>query len=178
MCPVALGGLLLVIRERARGARTLLASSGMSLSIPQAIRNAVASEEAAAKFYRALAALDVDSGVKAFLEEMALQEDHHAKSIEEAGKRLVQGELPMYADMEIEASGASAVSGRVEAAPDWKIADTLSLDQAMQLARENEYNASLYYDTVADACPEPEASFFRKLALTEEEHAHKLERMR
>jgi len=141
----------------------------MSLSIPQAIRNAVASEQAAAKFYRALAALDVDPGVRVFLEEMALQEDHHAHSIEEAGKRLVGGELPMYADMQVE---------RVEAAPEWKVVETLSFDQALQLARENEYNASLYYDTVADACPEPEASFFRLLAHTEEEHAHKLERMR
>lgn len=141
----------------------------MSLSIPQAIRNAVASEEAAAKFYRALAALDVDTGVRAFLEEMAAQEDRHAAAIEEAGKRLVGGELPTYADMKVES---------VEAAPDWKIADTITWEQAVQLARENEYNACLYYDSVADACPEPEASFFRQLAHTEEEHAHKLERMR
>jgi rubrerythrin len=140
----------------------------MALSIPQAIRNAVASEEAAAKFYRALAALDVDGKVRDFLEEMAQQEVGHARSIEEAGKRLVGGELPMYADMEIE---------RVEAAPEWKIADTITFAQALQLARENEYNAAMYYDTVADACPEPEASFFRQLAHVEEDHAHKLERM-
>lgn len=141
----------------------------MAISIPQAIRNAVASEEAAAKFYRALAALDVDSGVKAFLEEMALQEDHHARAIEEAGKRLVGGDLPQYADMVVD---------RVEAAPEWKIVDTLTFAQALQLARENEYNACMYYDSVADACPEPVASFFRDLSRTEEEHAHKLERMR
>lgn len=141
----------------------------MALSIPQAIRNAVASEQAAASFYRALCALNVDSGVRVFLEEMAAQEDRHARAIEEAGKRLVGGELPMYADMEVKS---------VEAAPDWKVVESLSLDEAMQLARENEYNAALFYDTVADACPEPEASFFRGLAHTEEEHAHKLERMR
>lgn len=138
------------------------------LSFQQAIRNAVASEKAAARFYRALAVLDVEPRVRNFLEEMAKQEDAHARSIEETGKLLVGGELPERADMDV---------SRVEAAPEWLVADDISLPQAVEMARDNEHKASLYYDTLADYCAKPEADFFRKLADTEMEHARRLEHL-
>jgi len=138
----------------------------MTLTVEQAVRNAVDAERAAAKFYRALAALDLSDPVREFFLDMAEQEDQHAASIETNGRRLVGGELPERADMEVKA---------VETAPEWLISDTITPEQAVQLAKDNEYKASLFYDTLADFCPEPEAAFFRQLASTEIEHAKRLE---
>jgi rubrerythrin len=63
----------------------------------------------------------------------------------------------------------------VESAPEWLIADDISLQQAVEMARDNEHKASLYYDTLADYCAQQEAEFFRRRAETEMEHARKLE---
>lgn len=143
-------------------------SRRMAISVQQAVRNAVAAERAAAQFYRALAALDLEPEVQAFFLDMAKQEDQHAQSIEQGGKRLVGGELPERADMAVES---------VETAPEWLVADTISKDNALKIARENEIKASLFYDALADFCPEPEAEFFRQLANTELEHAKRLEQV-
>ena len=75
--------------------------------------------------------------------------------------------MPEQADMDV---------SRVEAAPEWLVADDISLPQAVGMARENEYKASLYYDALADYCAKPEADFFRRLADNEMEHARRLER--
>lgn len=138
----------------------------MTLTVGQAVRNAVASERAAAQFYRALAALDLSPEVQGFFLDMAQQEDQHAQSIEVNGKRLVGGELPERADMAVPS---------VESAPEWLVVDSISKDSAVSLARENEYKAALFYDALADFCPEPEADFFRQLTKTELEHAKRLE---
>lgn len=138
----------------------------MTLTVGQAVRNAVEAERAAAKFYRALAALDLSPEVESFFLAMAKQEDQHAESIEVNGKRLVDGELPERADMAVR---------NVEAAPEWLVADSISKDSAISIARDNEYKAALFYDALADFCPEPEAEFFRQLAKTELEHAKRLE---
>jgi rubrerythrin len=140
----------------------------MSLSVQQAIRNAVAAEFAAAKFYRALAALDLDGEVRQFFLSMADQEVEHAASIEANGKRLIGGELPEHADMDVRG---------VETAPEWLTVDAISPEQAVAIARDNEYKAALFYDAVADFCPEPEAEFFRQLAQQELEHARRLEKL-
>jgi rubrerythrin len=140
----------------------------MTITVGQAVRNAVAAERAAAKFYRALSALDLSDPVRDFFLEMAEQEDQHAAAIEANGKRLAGGELPERADMEVKA---------VETAPEWLVSDSISPEQALQLAKDNEYKASLFYDTLADFCPEPEAAFFRQLADTEIEHAKRLDRV-
>lgn len=138
----------------------------MGTSVSQAVRNAVAAERAAARFYRALSALDLSPEVHAFFTKMAQQEDEHAQAIEKEGKRLVDGELPERADMDVRA---------VETAPEWLIADSISKVDALALARENELKASLFYDALADFCPEPEAEFFRRLAQTELEHVKMLD---
>ncbi|MEZ4219968.1 MAG: ferritin family protein [Polyangiaceae bacterium] len=138
----------------------------MTFTVAQAVRNAVAAEKAAAQFYRALAVLDVSPEVRGFFLEMAEQEDQHAAAIEAGGKRLVGAQLPAQANMEVRG---------VETAPEWLIANDISPEQALQLARDNEYKASLFYDSLADFCPEPEAGFFRQLAMTEIEHAKLLD---
>lgn len=140
----------------------------MTLTVGQAVRNAVAAERAAGQFYRALAALELTTEVREFFLEMAAQEDQHAQSIELNGKRLVGGELPERADMAVR---------NVEAAPEWLVVDSISKESAVAIARENEYKAALFYDALADFCPEPEADFFRQLAKTEIEHAKRLENL-
>jgi rubrerythrin len=139
-----------------------------TLTVKQAVRNAVDSEYAAARFYRALVALDLEPKVREFFDDMAQQEEVHARSIEEAGKRLVGEELPEHADMNV---------SEVEAAPEWLVVESIDAHQALAMARENEYRASLFYDALADYCPEPEARFFRDLAQCEIEHARRLEQM-
>lgn len=141
----------------------------MSLSLSQAIRNAVESELAAMRFYRALAALDLEPKVQEFFQEMAEQELHHADWIRDHGRRLVEGELADKPEGNVRV---------VETSPEWMVADTITPAQALQLALDNEYKASLYYDAIADSCPEPEAEFFRQLSKTEEEHAKKLRQMK
>lgn len=140
----------------------------MPLSVQQAVRNAVSAEFAAAKFYRALAALELEPDVREFFIKMAAQEVEHAASIEENGKRLTNGELPEHADMDVRT---------VETAPEWLTADSISAEQAVAIARDNEYKAALFYDALADFCPEPEAGFFRQLAQQELEHAKRLEKL-
>jgi rubrerythrin len=140
----------------------------MTLTVGQAVRNAVAAEHAAAQFYRALAALELSADVREFFLDMAVQEDQHAQSIESNGKRLVGGELPERADMAVR---------NVEAAPEWLVVDDISKESAIAIAKDNEYKAALFYDALADFCPEPEADFFRQLAKTELEHAKRLEGM-
>lgn len=138
----------------------------MTLTVGQAVRNAVAAERAAAQYYRALAALELAANVRDFFLDMAKQEDQHAVSIETNGKRLVGGDLPERADMEVRS---------VETAPEWLVVESITPVEAIQIAKENEYKASLFYDSLADFCPEPEAEFFRQLAKTEIEHAKRLE---
>lgn len=140
----------------------------MAITVAQAVRNAVEAERAAAQFYRALAALDLVDEVRGFFLEMAKQEDQHAESIETGGKRLVGGALPERADMVVRA---------VESAPEWLVVDSITKQNAISIAHENELKASLFYDALADFCPEPEADFFRQLAKTELEHAKKLEKL-
>lgn len=138
----------------------------MAINVGQAVRNAIDAERAAARFYRALAALDLEPEVRGFFLEMAAQEDQHAKAIETNGKRLIDGELPARADMDVRS---------VETAPEWMAVETISKQNAVGIAHENELKASLFYDSLADFCSEPEAEFFRQLAQTELEHAKRLE---
>lgn len=138
----------------------------MTFTVGQAVRNAIDAERAAAQFYRALAALDLTPEVRSFFLDMAKQEDQHAQAIETNGKRLVQGELPAHADMNVKS---------VETAPEWLVVETISKESAVSIAKENEYKASLFYDSIADFCPEPEAEFFRQLSKMELEHAKRLE---
>jgi rubrerythrin len=138
------------------------------LTLEQAVRNAVEVERSAGRFYRTLADGTSDAAAKKFLQQLAGQEDVHAESIEKIGKQLVQGELPQRADDGVEL---------IESAPDWRFLDNLSFGDALQVAREAESHAALYYDALADAVDGPVSEFFAKLARTEEQHVRDVEQM-
>jgi rubrerythrin len=136
------------------------------LTIGQAVRNAVEVEVAAGRFYRLLADSTQDARAKEFLLKLAVQEDAHAKAIEAMGKRLVQGELPQRAEDGVEI---------IEASPDWRFLDNVGFADALNVAREAEHHAALYYDALADAVDGPVSEFFTQLARTEEQHVRDVE---
>ena len=137
----------------------------MTITIGQALRNAIEAERAAARFYDRLVAKAADATTRHFFEEMAQQERDHARAVEEMAGQIGNGELPTRPD--------TAVS-TVETAPAWAEVDSLDLDQALELALESENNAVLYYDAMADYCELGAKSFFERMVAREEEHARRL----
>lgn len=135
------------------------------ITFGQAIRNAVAIEQAAARFYRKLVAQAADQKTVEFLEEMARQEDQHAEQIAKVAQQLDAGELPINPDDKVHG---------VETAPEWGAVEHLKLEQALNLAIEGENSAALYYDAMADFASGEVADFFNDLVKTEQHHAELL----
>lgn len=137
----------------------------MSVTLGQAMRNAIEAELAAARFYEALAPKAADDETRAFFDEMAEQERDHAASIEGMSQKIGTGELPTRADTKV---------SMVETVPGWSDASGIDLDQALALALEAENSAALYYDALSDFCDVGAKAFFQKMASQEEEHAESL----
>jgi rubrerythrin len=134
-----------------------------ALTLGQAMRNAIEAENAAARFYALLAQSTQDADAKTFLEQMAVQERHHAKSVADV------------ADVQL----PSNVTGRVElveTAPEWAYLDDITYGQALEVALEAERHAHLFYDAVAEAAKGEVADFFRALARQELDHVEALEK--
>lgn len=137
----------------------------MSITLGQAMRNAIEAELAAARFYDALAPRAADAETRSFFEKMAQQERDHAAAIEEMSQKIGTGELPTRAD--------TAVS-MVETVPGWSDATGIEINAALQLALEAENSAALYYDALSDFCEVGVKAFLQKMASYEEAHAEKL----
>jgi len=137
----------------------------MSTTLAQAVRNAIEVEKAAAEFYSRLAAATHDRQARGFLEEIARQEQEHARCIEDFGRRLDLGELPTRPDLNIEI---------VETSPEWQYHDNISMTEALQVALDNENNAAMYYEALASSGEGEIREFFESLTRTEEEHARRL----
>lgn len=133
----------------------------MAISLSQAIRNAVEAERGSYRFYIFVAENTTDKEARGFLKEMAEQEKMHADAVENLGKKLAGGQLPVRAEDNVEV---------VETAPGWKFVEDISLAEALHIAREAEQSAILYYETLADFFPEPLKDFFAQIARTEEDH--------
>ena len=127
----------------------------------QVVRTAIEVEVAAARFYRTLADGTQDPAARTFLEEIAQEEDRHAASIERTWTELAGGRLPLGTDDTIE---------MVETAPEWRSAEGIGYVQALQIAREAEMHAWLYYDALADVSTGVIGDFFKTLARSEEQH--------
>ena len=132
----------------------------------QAVRNAIAAEAAAARFYEALASRTQEPDVRAFFESMVRVEREHGAEIEKIGRPAVGCPLPAFAGQGVEL---------VETAPEWKAADHLGLDEALHLALSCENQAACYYGALAVSFGEPAASFFEDVARSETEHARMIE---
>lgn len=140
-----------------------------TVTLGQAIRNAVAVEKGAKKFYDRLAANSDDAEVQAFFENMATQEQEHADWILAVAEQLDAGELPQRADAKVHG---------VERAPGWSEVTDIQLDEAVTLAMEAENSAALYYDVMADQTTGVTRELFQKLTRIEEQHAEALESFR
>lgn len=137
-----------------------------SITLEQAVRNAIAIEDAAEQFYRTLSDSTQDMEAKAFLDEMADQESSHQVRIRRLGDELHAGQLPFRADDNIEL---------VETAPCWAEVDDIDHESALDIALENENHAVLFYSALKDASDGKISDFFETLMKDEEEHVVNLE---
>jgi rubrerythrin len=134
----------------------------MSITLAQAIKNAIAAEHAAEQFYLRLADGCADEKGSAILRDIAAQERGHAATLEGLAVKLGAGELPERAD--------DLVRG-IETAPAGAHADGLAFAQALELAIEAENSAILYYDALATTSTGEASKFFEHMGKEEEGHA-------
>jgi rubrerythrin len=140
-----------------------------TISARQAIRNAIEAELAAARFYRLLAESTQDAESRAFLFGLADLEIGHAEAIEKNGRDIVDGPLPARPDGRVD---------MIETVPEWRFADNLTFDQALDMALAAERQAAMYYDAFSDQFEGPAKQFFGNLSKTETEHAASIEERR
>jgi len=134
----------------------------MSVTLAQAITNAIAAEHAAEKFYLRLASGCADEKGRRILADIAAQERGHAVALESLAANLVAGKLPERADVLIRG---------IETAPAGSDAEGLGLAEALEIAMEAENSAILYYDALATTSTGETASFFERMGKEEEGHA-------
>ncbi len=134
----------------------------MSISLAQAIKNAIAAEHAAEQFYLRLAEGCADEKGRAILRDIAAQERGHAAGLESMAARLLAGQLPERAD--------ELVRG-IETAPAGASAEGLGFVEALEIAIEAENSAILYYDALATTSTGDASQFFEHMGKEEEGHA-------
>ncbi|MBN2574531.1 MAG: ferritin family protein [Deltaproteobacteria bacterium] len=134
----------------------------MSITLAQAIKNAIAAEQAAEKFYLRLAeGCAAEKGRKIF-KDIAAQERNHAATLEALAAKLVAGQLPERAD--------DLVDG-IETAPAGAASENLKLIEALEIAIDAENSAILYYDALASTSTGEASAFFERMGEEEEGHA-------
>lgn len=119
----------------------------------QALRNAIAAEAAAARFYESLALRSDDPEVRRFFENMIRVEKEHGDEIERVGKQFVAEALPAFADEDVAA---------IETVPTWKDAEGLGFDEALHIALARCFSGD-------------SAAFLEQMAVTEQGHANSIE---
>jgi rubrerythrin len=139
-----------------------LYNRNMSITLAQAIKNAIAAEQAAEQFYLRLAESCADEKGRAMLRDIAGQERGHAAALEGMAARLVAGQLPERAD---------ALVRGIESAPAGTDAEGLGLLEALEIAVDAEHSAILYYDALAATAGGEAALFFEAMGKEEACHA-------
>ena len=134
----------------------------MSITLAQAMKNAIAAEHAAEQFYLGLAESCADEKGRALLRDIAAQERSHAAGLEAMAQRLVNGQLPERAD---------ALVRGIETTPGAVGAEGLGLTEALELAIDAENSAILYYDALATTSTGDASAFFERMGKEEEGHA-------
>lgn len=140
----------------------------MSITLAQAIKNAIAAEESAEKFYLNLAAGCAEKKGRAIFEEIAAQERHHAVTLQSLAAKLVAGQLPERAD---------ALVHGIETAPAGSHREDLDLIEALEIAIDAENSAILYYDAMASTSSGEASTFFQQMLKEEEGHASSIRDM-
>jgi rubrerythrin len=134
----------------------------MAITLAQAIRNAIAAEQAAESFYLGMAKSVGDEAVRRVLLGIAAQEREHATRLQAMAEALVQGDLPERAD---------ALVSAIERSPAGAAAVGMDMRQALEFAIEAENSAILYYDALASSCTGDASAFFEMVGRQEEAHA-------
>lgn len=137
----------------------------MAITLGQAIRNAIAAEQAAEKFYLTMAGSAGDESVRRALVGIAAQEREHATRLEAMAAALIQGDLPERADALVE---------NIESSPAGARAVGMDMQRALEFAIEAENSAILYYDALADSCTGDASAFFEQVRRQEEAHAESI----
>ena len=137
----------------------------MAITLGQAIRNAIAAEQAAEKFYLTMAESAGDESVRRTLVGIAAQEREHATRLEGMAAALIQGDLPERAD---------ALVKNIESSPAGAETVGMDMQRALEFAIEAENSAILYYDALADSCTGDASAFFELVRRQEEAHAESI----
>jgi rubrerythrin len=135
------------------------------ISLGQALRNAIHSENAVSKFYQLFSDSTEDGRAKHFLREMAFQEKTHAQALQSVADRLRSGKLPETPDLNMSA---------VETAPASAYEDDLGFPQALEVAMECEQHAHMYYSAIAEQSVGETKTFSDQHARWEEAHVRLL----
>ena len=138
------------------------------MTLREAIRDAIAAEKSAEKFYGRLAKEAKDLEAQAFFEGMRDQERDHAVWIEK---------IASVAPADGEPGSALGNVRLVETLPDWSEASSLDLTRAVESAIEAEHHAAMFYDAIAGGTTGEIQELFLKLQRAEESHASGLERL-
>jgi rubrerythrin len=128
----------------------------------QAIRNAIESECASARFYDMLAARTPFPDARAFLRQMVAAELRHGTEVEALARLFADEQFPEYPDRDV---------SMVETAPDWGDARSVTFDRAIAIAIAAEHSAARHYAELANQLPAPARDAFHGLARAEEQHA-------
>lgn len=139
-----------------------------AFTVEQAIRNAIKAERAAEAFYRRLAETTEDARARELLLRMAEQENGHANAIEKLGAKLSPKDLSVGADWNVEL---------IETSPEWDSGQSISFQQAMEIALENEQHAEMFYDAMADSMEGDTADFLRGISRTERDHYEQIKKI-
>jgi rubrerythrin len=134
----------------------------MSITLAQAIKNAIAAEQSAEEFYLHLAQVCAEPHGQAILMGIAAEERRHAAALQGVAERLVAGQLPARAD--------ALVKG-IETSPAGLAAEGLELAEALEIALDAENSATLYYDALATTASGEAAAFFARMSQEEDGHA-------
>jgi rubrerythrin len=140
----------------------------VSISVPQAIRNAIETERSAANFYRSLVSRARDANTASLLETMARDEEAHANQLMTLANSLAAAPLPESAD---------DLAHLVESTPPLSTGAGISFVKALYLALDAEHHAAHFYTVVADATSGEVKNLFNRLAEIEQRHARYLERL-
>ena len=141
----------------------------MSITLGQAIKNAVEVERAGARFYQMLADKATDERARTFFQKLADDEVCHAEDLERQGRELGD---------QFDNVLSEACTRQVEQAPGWEHVEEITADQAFEIALEAENSAFLYYDSIADFATGEVKAFLERLAKVEEGHAATLRQRR
>jgi rubrerythrin len=140
----------------------MLNATMTSIKASQAIRNAIESECASARFYDLLAERTPFPEARSFLRDMVAAELRHGAEIEGLGNLFEDERLPVYPDRDV---------SMVETAPGWGGAASLTFADAITIAVAAEQNAAIYYSALANQLPAPARDVFLRIARVEEQHA-------